>query len=87
MTVGFTRNDAKLMHFLTDMYVAGQEINLGKLTVRQYLASLRGGLAFAILSLKEPQSFYSEGIFPAAPGTLQTGIREEPRFKKISEEK
>ncbi|MCD6486954.1 MAG: ATP-grasp domain-containing protein [Syntrophobacterales bacterium] len=61
--IGSVRDGAKLIHLLTDMYVAGQEIYLGKLTFRQYLASLRGAPAFAILLLKDPLPFIVEAFF------------------------
>ncbi|MCK4534751.1 MAG: ATP-grasp domain-containing protein [Syntrophobacterales bacterium] len=61
--VGSTRDGTQLIHLLTDMYVAGQEIYLGKLTVRQYLASLRGAPTFAVLSLKDPLPFIVEAFF------------------------
>ena len=63
MPVASARNGTKLIHLLTDMYVAGQEMCMGKLTVRQYFASLRDRPTFAILSLKDPLPFIVEAFF------------------------
>ena len=57
------RDGTKLIHLFTDIYVAVQEMYLGKLTARRYFASLRGKPSVALFSLKDPLPFMVEACF------------------------
>ena len=48
------RVGAKWVHLLTDIPTAAQEIWHGKLSVRDYLQSMRGSKEFAVFSLSDP---------------------------------
>ncbi len=56
-------DDIKLTHLLTDIYVAIQEMRLGKLTAAHYLASMFGKPVVAGFSLKDPLPFIAEAFF------------------------
>ncbi|MFC1814080.1 hypothetical protein ACFL03_15460 [Thermodesulfobacteriota bacterium] len=58
--IGSTRDTAKWVYLPADLLAASSEIYSGKLTVRQYLGSLRGNLAFAVYSFADPLLFIAE---------------------------
>ncbi len=60
---GSLHDDIKLTHLLTDIYVAIQEMCLGKLTARQYMASMFSKPVVAGFSLKDPLPFIAEAFF------------------------
>lgn len=54
------RTGVKWMRLITDAPTAAGEIRRGRLTVSQYLRSMRGPLEFAVLSLNDPLPFLME---------------------------
>ncbi|MFC1736528.1 hypothetical protein ACFL1X_10435 [Candidatus Hydrogenedentota bacterium] len=54
---GVVRYGMKWIKFVADMRAATQVIRSGKLSVRQYLSSLRGPKTFSIFSLSDPAPF------------------------------
>jgi len=60
VTVGAAREGVKWVRLVTDVPTAGLEIMAGRLTVRQYLASLSGDTEFAVLSLSDPLPFVAD---------------------------
>jgi predicted ATP-grasp superfamily ATP-dependent carboligase len=60
VSVGAVRDDAKWIRLVTDIPTAISEIAAGRLTVRQYLASLSGNLGFAVFSLRDPLPFIAD---------------------------
>jgi D-aspartate ligase len=54
VSAGPFRVGAKWVHLLTDIPTAAQEIWHGKLSMRDYLQSMRGSKEFAVLSLSDP---------------------------------
>jgi D-aspartate ligase len=60
VTVGRAREGAKWVRLVTDVPTSVQEILAGKLTVRQYLASMSGDTEFAVLSLSDPLPFIAD---------------------------
>jgi predicted ATP-grasp superfamily ATP-dependent carboligase len=55
--VGPVRDNVKWVRLVTDIPTAVSEIIGGRLTVRQYLASVSGDTEFAVLSLSDPLPF------------------------------
>jgi len=60
VTVGPVREGVKWVRLVTDVPTAVLEILSGRLTVRQYLASLSGDTEFAVLSLSDPLPFVAD---------------------------
>ena len=60
ISAGAVRDDAKWIRIVTDVPTAILEIAAGRLTVRQYLASMSGNLGFAVLSLRDPLPFIAD---------------------------
>lgn len=60
--IGAIREGAKWVRLLTDVRAAAQEIFSGTLSIRQYLASLRGTTAFAVFSPSDPMPFIVEPL-------------------------
>jgi len=60
ITVGPVREGVKWVRLVTDVPTAVQEILVGRLTVRQYLASMAGDTEFALLSLSDPLPFVAD---------------------------
>jgi len=60
VTVGAAREGVKWVRLVTDVPTAVLEILAGRLTVRQYLASLSGDTEFAVLSLRDPLPFVAD---------------------------
>jgi len=58
--VGPVREGVKWLRLVTDIPTAVSEIFGGRLTVRQYLASMFGDTEFAVLSLTDPLPFVAE---------------------------
>jgi len=58
--VGPVREDVKWVRLVTDVPTAFSELLSGRLTVRQYLASISGGTTFAVLSLSDPLPFVAD---------------------------
>jgi len=59
-TLGTVRSGTKWVRLLTDVQAAAQDIRAGSLGVRDYLTSLRGTTAFAVLSVSDPVPFIAE---------------------------
>lgn len=60
--IGAMRQGTKWVRLLTDVRAAAQEILSGTLSIRQYLASLRGATAFAVFSSSDPMPFIMEPL-------------------------
>lgn len=60
IAVGPLREGVKWVRLVTDVPIAFQEILAGRLTVRQYLTSMSGGTAFAVLSFSDPLPFMAD---------------------------
>lgn len=60
LTVGPVRQGVKWVRLVTDVPTAALEILMGRLTVRQYLASMSGDTEFAVLSLSDPLTFIAD---------------------------
>lgn len=60
VTVGPSREGVKWVRLVTDIPTAIPEIMSGRLTVRQYLASMSGDRGFAVLSLRDPLPFIAD---------------------------
>lgn len=60
INVGPVREDVKWVRLVTDVPTAFSELFSGRLTVRDYLASLSGGTTFAVLSLSDPLPFVAD---------------------------
>lgn len=60
VTVGPVREDAKWVRLVTDVPTAVLEILAGRLTMRQYLASMSGDTEFAVLSFSDPLPFVAD---------------------------
>jgi D-aspartate ligase len=60
VTVGAVREGVKWVRLVTDVPTALLEILAGRLTVRQYLASMSGEIEFAVLSLRDPLPFVAD---------------------------
>ena len=58
--VGPVREGVKWVRLVTDVPTAVLEILAGRLTVRQYLASMSGDTKFAVLSLSDPLPFVAD---------------------------
>jgi len=58
--VGPVREGVKWVRLVTDVPTASLEILAGRLTVRQYLASMSGDTEFAVLSLSDPLPFVAD---------------------------
>jgi predicted ATP-grasp superfamily ATP-dependent carboligase len=54
MAAGQFREGAKWVHLLTDIPTAALEIWHGRLSLHDYLRSMRGSKEFAVLSLDDP---------------------------------
>jgi D-aspartate ligase len=59
-TFGATRQDVKWVRFLTDVRAAAQEMLSGTLSLRQYLTSVQGPIAFSVFSPSDPLPFIVE---------------------------
>jgi D-aspartate ligase len=59
-TVGAMRQGVKWVRFLTDVRAAAQEILSGTLSLRQYLTSFHGPIAFSVFSPSDPMPFIAE---------------------------
>jgi len=59
-TIGPVREDVKWVRLVTDIPTAILEILAGRLTVRQYLASISGDTEFAVLWLSDPLPFVAD---------------------------
>jgi len=60
VTVGPLREDVKWVRLVTDVPTAFSELLSGRLTVRDYLASISGATTFAVLSLSDPLPFAAD---------------------------
>ena len=60
MIISLPSKVVKWARLVTDVPTALREILLGRLTVRQYLASMSGDIEFAVLSLKDPLPFIAD---------------------------
>jgi len=60
VSVGPVRDNVKWVRLVTDVPTAVLEILGGRLTVRQYLASVSGDTEFAVLSLSDPLPFIAD---------------------------
>ena len=60
VTLGPARDSVKWVRLVTDVPTALLEILAGRLTVRQYLASMSGDVEFAVLSLRDPLPFVAD---------------------------
>ena len=58
--VGPVREGVKWVRLVTDVPTAFSELLSGRLTVRQYLASISGATTFAVLSLSDPLPFAAD---------------------------
>lgn len=60
VTIGQVRDGVKWVRLLTDIPTVGTEIRHSRLTIREYLESMRGSKEFAVLSLTDPLPFVME---------------------------
>ena len=60
ITIGPFREGVKWVRLLTDIPTVAREIRQGRLTIREYLRSMRGSKEFAVFSLSDPLPFIME---------------------------
>lgn len=56
------RENVKWIHFYTDIGVIAKEVLNGKMSLKDYVASLKGEKEFAVFSLSDPKPFIAETL-------------------------
>jgi D-aspartate ligase len=72
--VGSAREDVKWVRLVTDIPTALSEMLSGRLTVREYVASMSGDIGDAVLSLSDPLPFFADLLVAAHNYLLNKGF-------------